>query len=390
MLLGTSYSLITGNLVSSETYGFDVANFNVLFKDNTKISLSGIPTEDEDGIKDGKEFSFTVTNSSDYDVNYRIDIIENSGFNMNKYIHYIYSINDSEYSEVFNLEDNYTIKQNKVLRVNSSDIYKVKMWLSIDADESFMSKKFTASISLTATFNESKYASNVIEKLSELNQDGIKKVGNDYRYGENKSFNYVWFNCDDGFSKGEDYCEKWQIIGAFNNHKENSKEEFLMLKIVNSNPVSEVSFNNEEKSGDYDNSYVESYANGFYYDKLNDNAKKLIMKAKWNIGSVKSNTYEEVLKEEKSKEYYGNIGLINISDYLYSRDELYFDNDSIMLLNKSDDKVNVLNNSIVTGKNLDNYNFLPCLYLRPDVSITSGDGSINNPYELTIKYPLNY
>ena len=51
MLLGTSYSLITNSLVSDESYGFNVANFDVSFTDNTKITVTGIPTSDEDGIK---------------------------------------------------------------------------------------------------------------------------------------------------------------------------------------------------------------------------------------------------------------------------------------------------------------------------------------------------
>ena len=93
MLFGTSYSLITNSVISNETYGFNVANFDVEFMDNTKISISGIPTEDEDGLKNGKEFSFTVSNNSDYDVNYRIDIIENGSTNMGNVIHYVYSIN---------------------------------------------------------------------------------------------------------------------------------------------------------------------------------------------------------------------------------------------------------------------------------------------------------
>ena len=390
MLFGTSYSLIVNNLTSKESYGFNVANFNVEFSDNTKITLQGVPVDDEDGIKDGKEFSFTVANNSDYDVNYRIDIIENSSIDMSSVVRYAYSINDSEYSEVYTLKDNFTVKQNKVLKVNASDVYKIKMWLSIDADESYMNKTFSASISLTATQNEFKYASSVIEKLSSDNKDGIKKVDNGYRYSLSNSANYVWFNCEEGFTKGNSYCEKWRIIGAFNNKSEKSNEEYLMLKIVNTEPVSSVAYNNNEKNTTYDNSYIESYANGYYYDKLNDSTKKLIMKARWNIGDVKSNIYEDVLKEESNKNYYGYIGLLNNSDYLYLKTESYFNDDKVLLLNKSNDLVNILDSGITTGVNKDNYSFVPCVYLRPDVSIVSGDGSVNSPYELGIKFPLNY
>ena len=391
MLLGSSYSLMTGNVTSKESYGFEVANFNVEFLDNAKISISGIPMDDEEGIKNSKEFSFTVTNNSDYDVNYRLDIIENGNTNMGEVVHYVYSLNDSEYSEIYTLSKNYTVKQNKVLQVNTIDTYKIKMWLSDEADESYMNKSFSGTISLMATQNEYKYATNVIEKLASNNQDGLKNVNGEYRYSTKNSLNYIWFNCQEGFTKGETYCEKWRIIGAFNNHKENSLEEYKVLKIVSSNIYDKVAFNNEEKNGDYDNSYIESFANGSYYDKLNDDAKKYILRAKWNIGNVSGNAYEEVLKSEKEgKSYYGNIGLLNISDYLYLQGESYFNDDNILLLNKKDGKISIINKILDIGKDNENYGFLPTVYLRPDISIISGDGSMDNPYEIGIKFPMNY
>ena len=391
MLLGTSYSLITDSVVSKETYGFEVANFNVEFLDDTKITISGVPLDDTNGFNKSKEFSFTITNNSDYDVNYRLDILENGNTNMGEVIHYAYSVNDSEYSKIYNLGDNYTIKQNKVLGVNAIDTYKIKMWLSDEADESYMNKTFSATISLMATQNEYKYATNVIEKLANENQDGIKNVNGEYRYSLKNSMNYVWFNCQDGFNKGENYCEKWRIVGSFNNHKENTLEEYKMLKIVSDDVYDEIAFNNEEKTGDYSESYIESFANGSYYDKLNDNAKKLILKAKWNIGSIKSNTYESVLQEEnEGKSYYGNVGLLNVSDYLYLQDNSYIKSDNVLLLNKNLEDVSLIKGSLTTGNNTSNYNFLPCVYLRPDVSIISGDGTSDNPYEINIKFPMNY
>ncbi len=390
MLFGSSYSLILGNLVSKETYGFDVANFDVQFLDNKKISISGVPESDEDGLKNSKEFSFTVSNNSTHDVNYRIDIIENNSINMSDVIHYVYQINDEEYSEVLSLKDNYTVKQNKVLKVNEVDTYKIKMWLSLEADESVMNKEFLANISLVATQNDYKYATTVIEKLAKTNQDSVKLVGNDYRYSSKTAQNYLWFNCKNGFTKGDDYCDKWRIIGSFNNIGENKKDAYPMLKIVNTKIIDEISFNNQELPGDYDNSYAETFANGYYYDKLSDSAKKYIMKAKWNIGNSKMKNFNSSLLEEKSKVSFNNIGLLNVSDYLYLQEDAFFPNDNVLLLNKNNNLVNVLDNTLITGNSNNSYNFLPCVYLRPDVSIISGDGSIINPYELAIKYAMNY
>ena len=389
MLLGSSYSLITGNLVSSETYSFDVANFNVQFLDNKEISMNGIPEDDTSGLKNSKEITFTISNSSDYDVNYRLDIIENNAFNMSKVIHYVYSINNESYSDVLNLGEYSTISQNRVLKVNEKDTYRIKMWLSIDADEEFMNKTFSANIALTATQNEYKYATNVIEKLAINKQDNVTLTGEDYRYlkGDN---NYIWFNCQDNFSSGDDYCEKWQIIGSFKNKKENSRNEYMMLKIFRNKSVDSITFNNSEKTSDYDNSYVETFANGSYYDKLTDTSKKYIMRAKWNIGSTKGTNYNMAIQDERMKVYYGNIGLLNVSDYLYIKNDSYIQEENMMFINKNSKDINVLKNTLVSKEANDSYAFVPCVYLRPDISIIKGDGSINNPYEITIKYPMNY
>lgn len=389
MLLGTSYSLITNNLVSQEKYGFSVANFDVSFNDDTKINLSSIPMSDDDGIKNSSVYTFNIDNNSDYDINYRLDIIENSDYSMKDVIHYVYSVNDSEYSEVLTLKDDYTIKQNKVLKTNASDIYKIKMWLSDEADESYMNKSFTATILLTATQNEYKYATTVIEKLANNNQDNVIKVNNDYRYTKKDSPNYVWFNCKDGFTKGDDYCEKWRIIGSFNNKSENSREEYPSLKIISTRAFENINYNDDEDTI-YEDAYINSYANGFYYENLNSEAQKLILNAKWYIGDVKSNDYENALSEEKSAIYYTYIALPNVSDYLYLKNESFILDNNTLLLNKTNNYVNVLNNGIKKENSQNNYNFVPCLYLRGDVSIISGDGNINNPYELGIKYPMNY
>lgn len=390
MLLGTSYSLITNSMVSEETYGFNVANFDVSFTDDTKITVTGIPTSDDDGLKNSKEYTFKVNNNSDYDINYRLDILENSKEQMGEVIHYVYSLNDGEYSSVLSLKDNFTIKQNKKLEVNAIDEFKIKIWLSEDADESYMNKSFSATIVLSATQNEYKYATMVLERLASNKQDNVLDDNGILRYSKKDSPNYVWFNCENGFTKGEDYCEKWRIIGSFNNKSENSIEEYPSLKIVSTKTYDDVSYNNEEKLGNFDESYINTFANGSYFDKLNEDTQKLILKAKWNIGEVKEKIYAKAVEEETSKTYYAYIGLVNVSDYLYLGNESFFNEDDSLLLNKTNNLVNILNEGLKEGENDKAYHFVPCVYLRGDVSIISGDGSIDNPYELGIRFPMNY
>lgn len=390
-LLGSSYSLITNMEVTENGYSFTVADFKATFLDNKQIAINSIPISDNDALKNSKEYVFNVSNNSEHDVNYRLDIMENSTFTMGNVIKYSYSLNGSGFNSVNLLSDNYTIAQNKVLKKGEVDTYKIKMWLSIDADETYMNKKFSATISLLATSNEYKYATNVIETLANNSQDGVVKVNNEFRYLNMNSLNYVWFNCQDNYTRGDNYCEKWRIIGSFDNNWQKSNSNYKMLKIMDNKVYSNVAFNNDDKNGDYNDSYIETYANGYYYDKLNTHAKDLIIKAKWNIGKTDTTVYNASYEKEQTKSYYNNIGLLNVSDYLYLGNNSWFQLTDIQTLNKNNDDINVItSNGIISRDSKEELGFVPVVYLKPDVSIVSGNGSFDSPYELVVKYPMNY
>ena len=390
MLMGSSYSIINSGVVTDEEYRFNVASFDVEFQDNKSISLNGLPISDEDGMKTSKEFTFVVNNNSDFDVNYRLDIIENGPYKMSDVIKYSYSINNSQYTDIHLLSDNYTIKQNKVLKSNSQDSYKIKMWLSIDADERYMNKKFSASISLVATHNENKYATNVLEYLNGHGQDNVVLDMGNLRYTKEEPNNYVWFNCMNNYTKGTDYCEKWRIIGSFKEKIQNNGEEYAFLKIMG-NYLDNLSFGNNDLNGDFSNSYINTYLNGLYYDNLSDDTKALIWKGKWYIGNTKSNVYLTSYYDEQKVSTYANIGLLNVSDYLFLQNNSWIKNDkNILTINRYDDKVNIITNKGIRQEDIKKeVGIIPVVYLRSDVSIINGDGSFNNPYELQIKFPMN-
>ena len=64
-----------------------------------------------------------------------------------------------------------------------------------------------------------------------------------------------------------------------------------------------------------------TYLNGEYYNDLNGEAQELIVNNTWNVGGIfgKDNRYGEIelaLEEEKAYQWNGNVGLINVTDYL--------------------------------------------------------------------------
>ena len=55
------------------------------------------------------------------------------------------------------------------------------------------------------------------------------------------------------------------------------------------------------------------------------------------------------------------------------------------------DNVNIITSSGVSdGDKTNSYYFQPAVYLKPDVSIIGGYGTLNSPYEIDIKFPMSY
>ena len=194
--------------------------------------------------------------------------------------------------------------------------------------------------------------------------------------------NYVSFNCH----KKE--CEKWRILGVFDKKNSNSYNTLPSIKLIKDTPIDKINYNNEDLNGNYDKSYINTYLNGVYYDNLDNQSKKIMINTDWNIGSIRNiGLYEE---DEVSNKMIANIGLLSPSDYLYLKDNSWIKLDKAVFLNKIGKNVLIFDSQMKEGNNYQEYNIYPCVYLRGDVSVISGDGTINNPYSLDIVYPLNY
>lgn len=166
-------------------------------------------------------------------------------------------------------------------------------------------------------------------------------------------------------------------------------------------------------------STMQVYLNDTY--EINDDSKKMIGNAKWYLGgsahaSANGNEFytsersEAVISEDRSKNWTGTVALIYPSDYIYTyalgvSDNCYNTaascnngNPSLGWLYKSAynqwtlTPVSVNTSSMFTvrsGGNIyphANYSIgaHPTLYLKTNVKIKSGDGSIDSPYEFEL------
>ena len=357
MLFGSSYSLIMNEI--NPNYNFVINSFDKDYLDNYKINFK------ENEI----EIAISVSNKTVNKVNYRLDLVNNINQEENKNINYSYELNGNIINN--NLYNNTTIIQNKGLDVNNMDNYKIKISYN-------NSNRISLSFNLQVSDDKDKYLVNTIGENQNnlINADSI-------RYNGNVNNNYVYFNCHNK------ECERWRIIGVFDKKNNNSYNTLPSIKLMRDNPIDKINYNNEDLNGNYDDSYIRTYLNGIYYDNLSDSSKKMIINTEWNIGSIRDiGLYEE---DEIKNKIISRIGLISPSDYLYLKSVNWLNLiDNSLFLNKVNDKIIIYDNGLKEGDNYKDYNIYPCVYLRGDVSVISGNGTYNDPYILDIIYPLNY
>ena len=189
---------------------------------------------------------------------------------------------------------------------------------------------------------------------------------NNIRYiGANPS-NYVYFNCNNYSKQTEDTCEKWRIIGLFNNVQKSNNIQDNLIKITRNNLIGTFSFDSSEKkvnngygTNDWSKSALmkllnpgyetEEVGGSLYYNLKagncysgaeknikecdftasglkNDLTRNAIESVQWNLGANITGSTSTIYKNERSTEVYsghattwtGKIGLPYSSDYGYA------------------------------------------------------------------------
>ncbi|MBE6158235.1 MAG: hypothetical protein E7159_00195 [Firmicutes bacterium] len=224
---------------------------------------------------------------------------------------------------------------------------------------------------------------------ADLEYDGVETLGengtedNNLRYVGANPNNYVYFNCSttNTSEMNDSTCEKWRIIGLFNNIEDNSGNVASRVKIIRDQSLGDYSWDSSDStvnsgfginqwgpSENYEGADLMRELNtdylgnitvgtdGKWYNEssnsktanmptstLNSNAKEMIQEVKWNTGSNGSNefstlttknmyTYERSENtgkicssgtycndgENRKTTWVGKVALIYPSDYGYA------------------------------------------------------------------------
>lgn len=265
----------------------------------------------------------------------------------------------------------------------------------------------------------------------------------DYRYIGDNPNNYIYFDCTDDSDVST--CEVWRIIGVFSVENEDGSTE-KKIKIIRNKGIGNYSWNYKEGLpelellNDWSVSSLKDELNTNYYNNLSDTSKSLISSVKYYSGGADYHVYSSadelylrersnLVLENRTTNWIGKMGLMYPSDYAYTYaygiDDGCFSKNCkqdanptkgwIYNSNINDGEDNISSQWTITpdsseGQNSSFFSFFinrdgrsissqcgfcydnvtwkfgvrPVTYINNNIYVNSGDGTIDNPYSISI------
>ena len=388
-IIGTSYALFMKVDQSEEQTVQSGSLIMQLspYDGSTVISSNNTPIDDNEGMLT-KGYSFSVTNNGTLPITYYIALYNNPDDTSTKldYKYIKVSLDNGTpflLSSITNKDssDRSILKQNISLAPNKYDTHNIKVWIDEDTPETEIGKSLSLKIfaygevcedgtcdgGTTISFADklSSFAAN--DTINFASDD----VDNNVRYIGKDPNNYVYFNCSDYSNQSDSTCEKWRIIGAFNNITKNDGTKEKLVKIVRSESIGYFSWDNKNATTGSESEYgkndwttarinyllnpghdSESVGGSLYYNAKsgtcyagqnnattscdftssglkNDSTRNAIQEVVWNLGQYDGSSNwnaNEFYEAERGTSVYsgrqttwtGKIGLMYASDYGYA------------------------------------------------------------------------
>lgn len=248
---------------------------------------------------------------------------------------------------------------------------------------------------------------------------------NNIRYNGKDPSNYVYFNCSDYNNQSDSTCEKWRIIGVFNNVTKSDGTKENLVKIIRDEEISYAAWDSNDVNDWSTTTLQQNLNSGTYYTTTlkNDATRNAIESVVWNLGGVNPSSWypSEFYSSERGTTVYsgrpttwtGKIGLMYPSDIGYAaggyieehegclatsmldwdsgacyyNDYLFkssyvqwtlapFSGDAhqVFYLDSNDD----INFSYASNT----FAVRPSLYLKSSISVVDGNGTSTSPYKL--------
>ena len=391
-IIGTSYALFMKVDQSEEQTVQSGSLIMQLspYDGSTVISSNNTPIDDNEGILT-KGYSFSVTNSGTLPITYYIALYNNPDDTSTNKLDFKYIKVSLDSGTPFLLSSITTkdssgraiLKQGISLAPNKYDTHNIKVWIDEDTPESEIGKSLSLKIYAYGEVCEDGDcsggsvipASTTISNLAKNDTVNFASddPDNNVRYIGANPNNYVYFNCDDYSNQSDSTCEKWRIIGVFNDITKSDGTKENLVKIIRDESIGDYSWDSSDFSDDgsddgngvndwtdadamkllnpgYDS---ESVGGSLYYNAKsgtcyygennattscdftstglkNDTTRNAIEEVVWNLGGSSSRYYDGTssmfYERERGTDVWpgrpttwtGKVGLMYPSDYGYA------------------------------------------------------------------------
>ena len=179
LIIGTSYALLTKNIVgSSNKVIYKVGDLDVKLDDSSSKDISlanAIPQEDSEGLS-SEPYSFLLINNSTTDLKYTIYLEDDKEAKNKcgtdcelvpyKFIRYNLA-SDSESLKTSNLSTTSNALYTGTIKSKATDKFNLRVWLSIDADNTAMNKYYFGKIKVVVGQGDSYCKDNGFNTLSD-------------------------------------------------------------------------------------------------------------------------------------------------------------------------------------------------------------------------------
>ncbi len=430
--LGYSYSLWIKSFESEEPNVITSGCFTITFEEKTKsLSLKNTyPISDKTALEKIKPYKIQVSNTCDStDAGYSItlntvdlgvdkpkledqylkvaigldEVTPTFGTNLNKM-----EINN----EIENIDVSGTLLTSYIINTGfipkgTSKTFDIYLWIDEVATNDVKNQFFEAGISVTT------YATKINDLkatiIEAVDNNGGNAMGNEYRFAGANPNNYIEFN-----------NELWRIVGIVDT------PNGPKIKMIKNDSVMGITQMSNESGNNWNNSSIKYYYENEYYPSLSDEAKNQMESGIWNLGS--SNNYQgngtalnwkeyetgSLVISGNPTNYEGYIGMLTPSDYGFATNggssEIGATCFATNLTNISSIEDCKNNNWLSIGEAMwlmtssaidaNNYFIInsngdveeqnstltalekPCVYLKDNIMVEGGNGTIGNPYRL--------
>ena len=251
--IGLSYSMWnmsisqgTNNVIATTNDCFDIA---ITSQENSIKLENAYPISDTKG-KTLTPFTFTIKNTCDMSASYTVSLESLKGSTLSSQFLKV-MVNDNDPKILNTLDSTDTVNsgsiESRVLDTgtifkNKTKEYSIRLWIDYDTtmeDLNNETKVLKSRIIIKGVpSDEEEPAPDLLtERIPYLAERDTVNLSSDdsdsnVRYIGANPDNYVYFNCSDYSNQTADTCEKWRIIGLFNNTEKGDGTLENLVKIV--------------------------------------------------------------------------------------------------------------------------------------------------------------